>query len=86
MKQTLRIRHFVGRSENAVRIQVALALIAYLLLKLANQAAAVSNSLLAFARLVRANLMHRQPLDRLLKPPLNPNLDPRQLTLELASA
>jgi IS4 transposase len=31
MKQTLRITKFVGRSENAVRIQIAVALIAYLL-------------------------------------------------------
>ena len=33
MKQTLRITKFVGRSENAVRIQIAVALIAYLLLR-----------------------------------------------------
>ena len=32
MKQTLRITKFVGRSENAVRIQIAVALIAYLLM------------------------------------------------------
>ena len=31
MKQTLRITKFVGRSENAVRIQIAVALIAFLL-------------------------------------------------------
>jgi hypothetical protein len=34
MKQTLRIRHFIGRSQNAVRIQLATALIAHLLLRL----------------------------------------------------
>ena len=32
MKQTLKITHFIGRSENAVRIQLAIALIAFLLL------------------------------------------------------
>ena len=32
MKQMLRITHFVGRSENAVRIQIAVALIAFLIL------------------------------------------------------
>jgi hypothetical protein len=31
IKQTLKIRHFIGRSENAVRIQIAVALIAFLL-------------------------------------------------------
>ena len=33
MKQTLKITKFVGRAENAVRIQIAVALIAYLLLR-----------------------------------------------------
>ena len=35
-KQTLRIRKFLGTSENAVRIQLAVALIAYLLLRIAH--------------------------------------------------
>ena len=34
VKQTLKIRHFVGTSENAVRIQIAVALIAFVLLHL----------------------------------------------------
>jgi hypothetical protein len=86
VKQTLRIKHFIGRSENAVRIQIAVALIAYLLIRLAKDAARITNSPLAFARLLRANLMHRRDLDQLLKPPPNPNRDPRQLTLNLLPA
>lgn len=35
IKQTLKIKHFLGTSENAVRIQIAVALIAFLLLRLA---------------------------------------------------
>src|SRR5262249_1659927 len=35
IKQTLRITRFLGTSENAVRIQIAVALIAFLLLRLA---------------------------------------------------
>ena len=58
IKQTLRIRHFVGTSENAVRIQIAVALIAYLLLSLAHAAQKTIKGPLAFARLVRNNLMH----------------------------
>ena len=69
VKQTLKIRHFLGNSENAVRIQIAVALIAYLLLRLAQAAQKTVESSLAFARLVRANLMHRKRIDRLLKPP-----------------
>ncbi len=77
VKQTLKIKHFLGTSENAVRIQIAVALIAYLLLRLAQAAQKHVKSPIAFARLVRANLMHRKRLDRLLKPenpiPKNPN-------------
>jgi len=86
IKQTLRIGHFLGRSENAVRIQIACALIAYLLLRLANHAVKIVQSPLAFARLVRANLMHRRRLDRLLAPPPNLATDPRQLSLNLGAA
>jgi Transposase DDE domain/Domain of unknown function (DUF4372) len=83
VKQTLRIKHFVGTSENAVRIQIAVALIAFLLLRLSQATQKAIRSPLEFARLVRSNLMHRRPLDRLLKPlqpiPANPN----QLSLGL---
>lgn len=68
VKQTLKIRHFLGNSENAVAIQVAVALIAYLLLHLAKADQKTVSSPLAFARLVRANLMHRKRIDRLLEP------------------
>ena len=40
VKQTLKIRRFLGTSENAVRIQIAVALIAFLLLRLAQAGAA----------------------------------------------
>lgn len=83
VKQVLRIRHFIGISENAVRIQIAIALIAFLILRMAQAAQKAVQSPLEFARLVRTNLMHRRPLDRLLEPiqpvPVNPN----QLTLGL---
>jgi len=86
VKQTLKIRHFVGRSENAVRIQIACALIAYLLLRLLQDARKITLGPLAFARLVRANIMHLRPVDQLLEPPPNRALDPRQLTLNLGAA
>src|SRR6185295_3812204 len=38
VKQTLKIDHFFGTSENAVRIQIAVALIAFVLLRLAHDA------------------------------------------------
>jgi hypothetical protein len=62
IKQTLKMKHFLGTSENAVRIQIAVALIAFVLIKLAHDARGVIESLTRFARLVRANVLHRRPL------------------------
>jgi transposase len=81
VKQTLKIRHFLGNSENAVRIQIAVALIAYLLLQMAKESQKAIKSPLAFARLVRTNLMHLRQTDTLIKPPPEPKIDPRQLSL-----
>lgn len=83
IKQTLKIKHLMGRSENAMRIQIAVALIAFLLLRLAQAVVCVMESPLAFARLIRANLMHRKPLDALLRPPKNPSRSLRQRALQL---
>lgn len=85
VKQTLKIRHFLGASENAVRIQIAVALIAFLLLRLTQQASTILNSPLGFARLVRANLMHRRAIPTLLQPPKRPVPDHRQTTLDFLS-
>lgn len=81
IKQTLHIKRFIGISENAVRIQIAVALIAFLILRMAQATQRAVTSPLEFARLVRANLMHRRLIDRLLQPlqPIKPN--PNQLTL-----
>lgn len=81
VKQTLRIRHFLGNSENAVRIQIAVALIAFLLLRMAMADQKAIGSPLAFARLVRANLMHRRRTDQLTKPPPNPPPSQDQMVL-----
>jgi len=45
-------------------------LIAYLLLHLAQKAQTTVKRPLAFARLVRINLMHKKRIDRLLEPEL----------------
>jgi IS4 transposase len=82
VKQTLKITRFVGTSENAVLIQIAVALIAFLLLRLAQAAQQAVRSPLVFARLVRTNLMHRRSLDNLLEPPPIAQ-DPRQMSLSL---
>jgi hypothetical protein len=81
VKQTLKIGHFVGVSENAVRIQITVALIAFLLLRLAHEANPIVKSPLAFARLIRANLMHRRAIARLLER-VPPTPDTRQATFD----
>ncbi len=82
VKQTLKIKHFLGASENAVRIQIAVALIAFLLLRIAQADQKMIQSPLAFARLVRANLMHRRRTDALLKPPPDETFTQQQLMLK----
>jgi hypothetical protein len=82
VKQTLKITRFLGCSENAVRTQIAVALIAFLLLRLAQAAQKLVTSPLRFARLVRTNLMHKKPLDRLLDPEPPPLRNPAQLALQ----
>ena len=82
VKQVLKINHFLGTSENAVRIQIAVALIAFLLLRLAQATQTAIRSPLAFARLVRANLMHRRPIDRLLQLDPPPQINGAQMALQ----
>jgi Transposase DDE domain/Domain of unknown function (DUF4372) len=51
MKQTLKITHFIGRSENAVRIQIAVALIAFVLLHILQKITKVKHGFLELVRL-----------------------------------
>ncbi len=60
IKQNLKIKRFIGTSENAVKIQIIVAMIAYLLLHLTNKAVDSSLTLQQLARLVAVNLMQRR--------------------------
>jgi hypothetical protein len=84
VKHTLKIDRFVGRSENAVRTHIAVALIVYLLLRMAHAAQITIESLLNFTRLVSANLMDFRSIHDLTPPPsAPPRHDPNQLRLAL---
>jgi DDE family transposase/uncharacterized protein DUF4372 len=85
VKQTLKIGHFFGTSENAVRTQIVVALIAFMLLRLAHAASTIVKSPLAFARLIRTSLMDRRSIPDLLNPPAPPDLD-QQHSFEFAPA
>ena len=85
IKQTLKIRHFIGVSENAVRIQIAVALIAFLVLRMAQAAQKAVRRPIEFVRLARTNLMHRRPLDQLFEPLQPIPINTAQLNLGLYS-
>ena len=76
VKQTLRIKQFIGTSENAVRIQVAVALIAFLLLRLAHAGQRAVPNLLEFVRSVRVHLLSRRDINALNGPERPPKTIP----------
>ena len=67
VKQNLRIKRFLGTSENAVKTQILVAMIAYLLLRLTKNSLPLNKlSLQEIARLISANIFHKKRLDGLL--------------------
>ena len=66
IKQNLRIKRYLGTSENAVMIQVLVAMIAYLLLRLIKNTYPVGKlSLQDISRLVSTNIFHRKSISEL---------------------
>lgn len=63
IKQNLRIKRFLGRSENAVRIQILCALIAYLLVALLQHTRARGKSLLRLLNELRVALFQRPEVE-----------------------
>jgi len=86
IKQNLKIKRFIGTSENAVKIQIIIAMIAYLLLGMARKLMPTKRSLQQLARLVSVNLMQRRNIAELLgdsapPPKRKPAISPMQLVL-----
>ena len=85
IKQHLRIRKFFGKNENAIRLQILAAMIAYLLLRIAARLHRLAIPALRLAELVCQRLFLRCPLAEIDKPPpVNPSrrqlkLSPNQL-------
>ena len=87
LKQNLKVKTFVGTSENALRIQIWTALIALLLLKWMHHLSKANWSLSNLASMLRMNLFTYRDLRKWIDdpfgtPPLMPQAD--QLTLNLA--
>jgi IS4 transposase len=74
IKQHLRIRKFLGRSENAIRLQLLAAIIAYLLLRIAARINRLELPPLRLVELVGQRLFMRRPIAEIDKPPpVNPS-------------
>ncbi len=88
--QNLRISRFMGSTESAVRIQIATAMIAYILVRLAyvKQAAKrqAAHSATTLLTAIRGHLFARQQIDHLLDPQPPPRAGPDpQLGLRLCN-
>ena len=90
IKQHLQIGKFLGRTDNAIRLQVLAAMIVYLLLRIAARMHRATMPAIRFAELVAACLFTRKPIARVDKPPdVNsskpmPRTSPEQLEMRYA--
>jgi IS4 transposase len=87
IKQHLDIRKFLGNNENAIKLQIIAAIIAYLLLRIAARLNGLTIPALRFAELVCQFLFARKPIARIGEPPPRiqskpiPRFSPDQLEL-----
>jgi putative transposase len=73
IKQNLNLSRFIGRSENAVRLQIIVAMIAFVLIQIARKAIQAPLTTQRFRQLIAAFLPTRRSLYDLEKPPpINP--------------
>ena len=74
MKQHLKIRKFLGNNDNAIKLQIYAAMIAYALLRLAAKTHKVTHPILRFADLLRKFLFERRDIAAIERPPaVNPS-------------
>jgi putative transposase len=83
IKQHLRIKKFLGNNENAIRLQILAAMIAYLLLRIAARLHRITLPALRFAELSCQRLFLRRPIAEIEKPPpYNPSQPKRLLSTD----
>ena len=74
IKQHLNIRKFLGNNDNAIRLQLLAAMIAYALLRIAAQTRRISIPILRFTELVAHCIFTRRKIHAIDKPPpVNPS-------------
>lgn len=81
IKQHLRLRAFLGRSENAVRLQVWAAVCAYLLVAIAKKELQLPQSLHQILQVISLSAFEPVPLQELFIPNQTPASDSNQLLL-----
>jgi putative transposase len=86
IKQHLEIRKFLGENENAVRLQLIAAMIAFVLLRIAAGAHQIELPPLRLSELAGRFIFDRRPIERLDRPPpkylaLGRRKSPKQLEL-----
>jgi putative transposase len=69
IKQHLRLKKFLGRSENSIRLQIIAAMIAYLLLRIAARQNRLIMPAIRFAELITGCLFTRKPIVKIDRPP-----------------
>jgi putative transposase len=83
IKQHLNIRKFMGKNDNAIRLQILAAMIAYLLLRIARRLNSLKILDLRFAELVCQRLFMRKPIAEIDKPPpVNPSKPKPKFSLD----
>jgi putative transposase len=83
IKQHLNLRKFMAKNDNAIRLQILAAMIAYLLLRLARRLNSLRMPDLRFAELVCQRLFMRGPIAEIDKPPpVNPSKPKPRFSLD----
>ena len=83
IKQHLNLRKFMAKNDNAIRLQILAAMIAYLLLRLARRLNSLRMLDLRFAELVCQRLFMRSPIAEIGKPPpVNPSKPKPRFSLD----
>jgi hypothetical protein len=79
LKQNFQLKYFLGDSENAIKIQIWITLIAHLLLSIIKKKANVSHAFSNIATIIRLHLMSYVDLIEFLKKPISAWKDSQQV-------
>lgn len=75
IKQHLRIKHFYGTSDNAVKTQIWISVCVYLLVAIVKKEVQSDKSLYSILQILSVNVFEKEPLHQVLRNPASQNLD-----------